>query len=377
MDYEFIFRFFRDKQNCFVYLSKLIIRRLGGNMNCIIIIVVVLLGMFLLVVATWFEGKKSYSFDELRSQLQKQDKIGEKLYYRSTFYFWERHKAQEIQLLYGAGKVIIDPEHVYEVEEVRGPYRCNDVSLAEELRFYVKEKKIREVIAIAGRNQAIIFEDDRIYFDTAPYVEELRKVYNNISVQVADESRRRELESLVIELYGRSNTICMWKLSLYIDLLRDFLKISNDYKNLSILSVMEEISNHINMGHSIEGKSDVGKETSMFNYNIYGGQVNIANENGFVSAVQNNSVDIKEFDVLVGNLEQNLDEIAREDAQTIVNEIERIREEIRKSEPNNKIISKGIATLTSMVSVVNGIPDLAGNLRKIIDYIRMFVFHNL
>lgn len=337
----------------------------------LIVVVVLLIVLFGALVR--HDEKQSYSFREL--QLQLHDNKGEKLYCEITFYPWQRHKYEMIRLFYGVGKVVFVSERVYEIEEVRGPYRCSDAIFQNELQLYVKEKKKKDS-TIVGGGKVFIFEDNSIYFDTTPYLEELRNVYDNIFVGERDENRINGLVLLLEELYSMSstNTIRIQKIMPYLELLHEFGGINNNQQKINILSVMEEILKYIkkiNMGCLVEKESEMGKDT--LTLNVHGGQVNIANENGCVYAIQNNSMEVEELDVVVKNIMQNLDEIASEDAETIIDAVEMVREEIRKTEPSKKIISNGIRLLAPMISIVNGIPVLAENLMKFVEYINALI----
>lgn len=70
---------------------------------------------------------------------------------------------------------------------------------------------------------------------------------------------------------------------------------------------------------------------------------------------------------------QNISEITPNDAETIADAVEMVHEEIKKAEPNKKIIKNGIKLIASMISVVNGIPTLAENLRKFVEYISTLI----
>jgi len=67
----------------------------------------------------------------------------------------------------------------------------------------------------------------------------------------------------------------------------------------------------------------------------------------------------------------NVSELGKEDADTIVDSVEMIREEIMKPEPKRNIISNGIKLLAPMISIANGIPALAENIQKFIDYVQL------
>lgn len=67
----------------------------------------------------------------------------------------------------------------------------------------------------------------------------------------------------------------------------------------------------------------------------------------------------------------NVSGLDKEDADTIIDSVEMIREEIMKPEPKRNIISSGIKLLVSMISIDNGIPALAENIQKFIDYVQL------
>lgn len=76
---------------------------------------------------------------------------------------------------------------------------------------------------------------------------------------------------------------------------------------------------------------------------------------------------------IIDGIESNLSEIGKDDAETIIDSVEMIREEIMKPEPKGKIISNGIKLLAPMISIANGIPILATNIQKFIDFVAPYV----
>lgn len=106
-------------------------------------------------------------------------------------------------------------------------------------------------------------------------------------------------------------------------------------------------------------------------WNVNGGQVNIASGNAIINATQNESVNNAELENIIKNIMDNVSGLDKEDADTIIDSVEMIREEIMKLEPKRNIISSGIKLLTSMISIANGIPALAENIQKFIDYVQL------
>lgn len=108
-------------------------------------------------------------------------------------------------------------------------------------------------------------------------------------------------------------------------------------------------------------------------WNVSGGQVNYARDNATISATQNNALPANELDNLVDAIKSSLSEIGQDDAETIIDSIEMIKEELMKPEPKEKIINNGIKLLAPMISIANGIPILALNIRKFIDFVVTYI----
>lgn len=106
-------------------------------------------------------------------------------------------------------------------------------------------------------------------------------------------------------------------------------------------------------------------------WNVNGGQVNIASGNAIINATQNNGLNNAELESIIKNILDNVSGLGKEDADTIIDSVEMIREEIMKPEPKRNIISNGIKLLAPMISIANGIPALAENIQKFIDYVQV------
>ncbi len=115
---------------------------------------------------------------------------------------------------------------------------------------------------------------------------------------------------------------------------------------------------------------DMGLDENIV-WNVNGGQVNIASGNATINATQNKGVNNAELESIIKNIMDNVFELDKEDADTIIDSVQMIREEIMKPEPKRNIISSGIKLLVSMISIANGIPALAENIQKFIDYVQL------
>ena len=108
-------------------------------------------------------------------------------------------------------------------------------------------------------------------------------------------------------------------------------------------------------------------------WNVSGGQVNVANGNAVINATQNNGVEMSEMENLIKQIMDSVYSLEKEDAETIVDSIEMIRDELQKPEPKGKIISNGIKLLAPMISIANGIPTLADHIQKFIDMVTPYI----
>ena len=108
-------------------------------------------------------------------------------------------------------------------------------------------------------------------------------------------------------------------------------------------------------------------------WNVSGGQVNVASGNATINAVQNNGSTGKELEDIVKVILENLSGLGQEDAETIKDSVEMIREEMLKAEPKKRTISNGIKLLAPMISIANGIPTLGNNIQQLIDMASAFM----
>lgn len=108
-------------------------------------------------------------------------------------------------------------------------------------------------------------------------------------------------------------------------------------------------------------------------FNINGGQINIARDSAIINAVQNNGADRSELESIINNIKDNLSDLNKEQAEEIIDVLEIVKDELKKPEPKKSRLKNCIALITSMISIVNGIPVLASNLQKFHDYIFRYI----
>lgn len=317
------------------------------------------------------DEKVSYSFRDLRLQLN--DLQGESLFCQITLYPWQRHKYREIERYYQKGKIVFISGHIYEITEMRGPYKCENAIFQRVLKFYISEKKKIDTAFIEG-NDVYIFHDKTIYFNTTPYLQEIEDAYNLMCDSKLDENEKERVALLFNDLYEMSSTniILIQKLMYYVEVLSEFSIVSKNVERLEILNVLAKIIKYLKETNieSFEERKNMPKDNVTLNIN---NQVNIAKDGSCVYAVQNNNINIDEIDIIVRNIMQNISEVPATDAETIAEAVEMVQEEIKKNEPNKKIINNGIKLIATMISVVNGIPVLAENLKKFVEYISAMI----
>lgn len=114
-------------------------------------------------------------------------------------------------------------------------------------------------------------------------------------------------------------------------------------------------------------------EDTNMTFNMDGGQFNFAKDNATINATQNNGVNVSELDSIIKGIMDNLSDLKKEDAESIEDSIEMVREELAKPEPKVSRLRSCVTLLAPMLTITNGIPALANNLQGLIDYIKMFI----
>ncbi len=108
-------------------------------------------------------------------------------------------------------------------------------------------------------------------------------------------------------------------------------------------------------------------------FNMYGGQVNYAKDNATINATQNNGVSANELDKIIKGIMENLSGLKKEDAESIKDAIDMVKDELAKPEPKASTLRSCVTLLAPMLTITNGIPALANNLQELIDYINSFI----
>lgn len=108
-------------------------------------------------------------------------------------------------------------------------------------------------------------------------------------------------------------------------------------------------------------------------YNVYGGQINTANDKSTIHATQNNGVTLSELDNIINGITENLSPLKKEDVDAIEDVINMIKEEFAKPEPKVNRLRNYLNLIAPMFTIANGIPDLSEHLHRLIDYINMFI----
>lgn len=114
-------------------------------------------------------------------------------------------------------------------------------------------------------------------------------------------------------------------------------------------------------------------EDTYMTFNMNGGQFNLAKDNATINATQNNGVNASELDSIIKSIMENLSNLKKEDAESIIDAIEMVREELAKPEPKVSRLRSCITLLAPMLTITNGMPTLASNLQGLIDYITPFI----
>lgn len=70
---------------------------------------------------------------------------------------------------------------------------------------------------------------------------------------------------------------------------------------------------------------------------------------------------------------ENLSELKKEDAETIIDAMEIAKEELDKSKPRASRLRNCITLIAPMFTIANGIPTLVQNLQRFVEYIETYI----
>lgn len=107
--------------------------------------------------------------------------------------------------------------------------------------------------------------------------------------------------------------------------------------------------------------------------NISGGQINIANDNATINVVQNNGINENELETIIRAINENVFGLKKEERDRILDVTEKVEQEMHKSEPKKSSLLNYSQIIAPMLTVANGIPVLAANLKKLYDFIIRYI----
>ncbi len=107
--------------------------------------------------------------------------------------------------------------------------------------------------------------------------------------------------------------------------------------------------------------------------NINGGMVGIAKDKAQIWMEQNNGVIANELDSIIKGIMNNLSDLKEEDADSIRDIVDMVKDELEKPEPKVSRFKNCLALIAPMFTVANGVPTLVDNLQKLVDYITPFI----
>ncbi len=114
-------------------------------------------------------------------------------------------------------------------------------------------------------------------------------------------------------------------------------------------------------------------EDKNITYTISGGQINIAQDNSTINATQNNGVSTNELDNIIKGIVENLSSLKKEKADELIDVVNMAKEELEKPKPKVSRLRNCVTLISPMVTIANGIPTLANNLQKLVEYISFFI----
>lgn len=114
-------------------------------------------------------------------------------------------------------------------------------------------------------------------------------------------------------------------------------------------------------------------EDTNMTFNMNGGQFNFAKDNATINATQNNGVNASELDSIIKGIMENLSDLKKEDAESIKDVVDMVKDELGKPEPKVSRLRNCLTLIAPMFTIANGIPTLAGNLQRLVDYVTPFI----
>lgn len=97
------------------------------------------------------------------------------------------------------------------------------------------------------------------------------------------------------------------------------------------------------------------------------------NLGGRNTIIQNNGVKADELESILKGIMENLSDLKDEDAESIKDVVDMVREELARPEPKVNRLRNCLTLISPMFTIANGIPTLANNLQGLSDYITSFI----
>lgn len=104
--------------------------------------------------------------------------------------------------------------------------------------------------------------------------------------------------------------------------------------------------------------------------NFTNSPINIGNDNSIINVVNPGN---NELDNIVKGIVQNLSGLKKEDAENIKDIVEMAKEELTKPDPKTSRLRNCLTLIAPMFTIANGIPTLANNLQKLVNYITSYM----
>ena len=117
-------------------------------------------------------------------------------------------------------------------------------------------------------------------------------------------------------------------------------------------------------------------ELVQYQITVNNGQVNLAQDNSTISAVQNNNgLDFNHLQELIDSIQSaaNNGNVATADSKQIVELLTGIKEELQKPSPKKSIVSMLINGLTSTATLLGAIPVVSQKINEFIKYVEPYL----
>lgn len=143
---------------------------------------------------------------------------------------------------------------------------------------------------------------------------------------------------------------------------QDRVKAFNDRVVMVLIRHIESYLTKVGIDMGIDDKVT-------YSITVSNGQVNIANDNATITAINNVGVDLTQLDTLINNVRSAANDIVGEDAETLSESLEVIEEEAKSDKPKKSLIKTAITG----IKAIKGTVEFAAAVTALIQFVQTII----